>query len=190
MKFYNYLNELYADYNTINIIEYLKKCKPFINDWKKAKSENFLYSGRKLSAKYIIKKVRQDRKSLDTPINLHRLVDDEFEKLFDIKARSQTLFCTPNMAMARRYGVPYYIFPVGKYEIIWSDSVGDLYSSLIDVSYNEKLAVDLVNTAYKKGDLKNALKSGNEIMVYCKEYLAIKLDFIPYSTLSNLVKEM
>jgi hypothetical protein len=68
--------------------------------------------------------------------------------------------------------------------------VFDLYSSLIDVSYNEKLSVDLINTAYKKDDLKNALKSGNEIMVHCKEYLAIKLDFIPYSILSNLAKEM
>jgi hypothetical protein len=77
MKFYNYLNETYNEDEARKILKILlKDCKPYIDILKK---NNFMYyflTGRRINEEFIKRKVRQDRRSLDTPDDIHKWVDD------------------------------------------------------------------------------------------------------------------
>jgi hypothetical protein len=55
MKFSQYLNE--KDYD-LNEIKFLleRDCKPFLKDWRKLNTDNFLYTGRKISEGFVKKK--------------------------------------------------------------------------------------------------------------------------------------
>lgn len=190
MKFYNYINELDSQ-NEKKLVEHLKKCIPFINDLFLYGDGHFLYSGRRnLRADYIVKSIRQTRNPLDTNKDIHKIIDDSFYEKFGIRARSNTLFCTSSSWIAKNYGVPYFIFPMGKYEVIWSKTIFDLYSKTRTIDPDNELKIKNIVSNYKQGDLGGALKSGNEIMLHCKEYLAIKELYIPIYKLRMILKDI
>jgi hypothetical protein len=116
-KFYNYINEDYIE----DIIQSIQKdCKPYL---KELSGRNFLKhdlltSGRNDSRNFAVKNIRQDRKPRDIYPDIHEFIDNELQKKFGIKARSQTLFCYSNVSDAANYGSAYYIFPIGDFEII------------------------------------------------------------------------
>jgi hypothetical protein len=145
MRFINYLNENLEKIDTFKDL-ILSECRPFLNDIKKCPHGNMMYSGRKENDFLIRKRVRQDRIPKDTPKEIHLTLDKMFQKSFGIKARSQTVFALSNIAgYSSFYGSPYYIFPIGKYEIVWSDQIHDLYGDLIDwlLNYSEKFRADI-----------------------------------------------
>ncbi len=133
-KFINYLSENISTPDEIREM-LLTNCLPFIREWKRCSSyPHMLYSGRPSEYKKVIikKKVRQDRRPKDTPIEIHKAFDDRFHKEFGIRARSQCIFTVGNPNTAKFYGKPYAIFPVGKFEVIWSPQITDLYGDLLD----------------------------------------------------------
>ena len=154
----------------------LKDCKPYINILKKISFMYYFLSGRRSgygSLDFDKKKVRQNRKPKDTPEEIHQWVDKWFYEKFGIKARSQTLFCTSDRTSAHTYGKIYYIFPIGKFEVIWSKEHMDLYKRAymdMGIERYKEYFLDNYQYTYTKGKPVNALKSGNEIMLYCKEY--------------------
>lgn len=229
MKFQKYIIEA-NEISTLEILTILERdCKPFIKDFVATNQPTkFLYRGVKGSNKSILKKtVRSDRRPLDMANATHRLLNEYFEDKFGIPLRSKSAFVNPNYAVADNYGRAYIFFPIGKYEIYWSDEIKDLYNhvskspdtiyfksinrmsdSLYNILYKkahndkyvtfdewkekyieefdkkqEKVFKKLVDK-YKKGDLRGALLSNNEIMVTCKEYYLIPemyiTEFIKY----------
>lgn len=128
----NYLNE--ESFMLEKIKELLQDCRPYINDLKRTNHfpNRMLYSGRSSNTIFIQRKVRKDRKPKDAPKVVHETLDQLFYNEFGIKARSQTLFTFPTWSNASYYGNPYIIFPIGKYEIIWSDKISDLYGDMVD----------------------------------------------------------
>ncbi|MFW6030238.1 MAG: hypothetical protein ACOCRO_08295 [Halanaerobiales bacterium] len=111
-KFYKYLNE-----NVIDMSKYkdqiIDECYPFLKMLKKD-GYNFLYSGRK-TIDYIYKKeIRKNRVPSDTPEEFHDIIDELFYKSHGVKARSQSMFTYPSLDKVGFYGLPYYVFPVGK----------------------------------------------------------------------------
>lgn len=204
-KFNNYIKK-------DEFIGLLKDSSKFIKDWKKTNTNNFLYSGRKVLVPYFERKVRKDRVPLSTPLEIHKILDNRFQKEFGIKARSNSVFCVSDLDTAIDYGSVYYIFPKGKYEIIWSDQIDDLYTNLDDwIRYNEPDFKDFpfliklnssipehqkyydylkndfpIKKLYTKGNLKSALNSGYEIMLNCNEYVGIKW---PNKELESFLKE-
>lgn len=208
MRFYNYINE-----ENINKVreDINKLCKPYIKNLKKmaSRSDNdkFLFSGRKSSASDVIKgKVRQDRRPKDMPLEVHELLDKQFQKEFGIKARSNSLFCTLRVSTAKAYGVPYYIFPIGNYTTIWSNEVNDLFEWIKDdigtsrrndfdhlhgaidnwkhVNNKEEILdiIEDMNIPAKyytdKSYIRMKRDSDNEIMLHCKEYIGIGHAFV------------
>lgn len=125
MRFYNYLTE--AEEITYEDIK--RDCKPFLNDWKK-QMKSFLFSGRQSDDNFIKRKVRKNRKPKDTPEVVHNLVDNLFEKYMNIRPRSNSVFCYNEPRKTYGYGNSYMIFPIGKYKILWSPKVTDLYEYL------------------------------------------------------------
>ncbi len=110
-----------------------EKCKPYLRDWlpivKKDKKLVSLYRGMRSTKSFGEKKVRTNRRPTDSDKKLHKLVDDALYDKFNIKGRSQTIFCTGNTTTANAFGEVFMIFPVGPYEILWSEKVRDLYIS-------------------------------------------------------------
>jgi hypothetical protein len=193
MKFLKYLIENPTGYD--KFLEELKKdCAPFLHDLQHSKFlVNILYRGTKdILGQYQKKDVRTDRKPSETDVKIHNYADEFFYKKYDVKLRSETIFCSTSPSIAMDYGKIYVIFPVGKYDIYYSDKVRDFYTDLEEL-FNKKglgSAAELLNNqltdpmkkiidskikTYKKMKVNDNLGQ-NECMVHCKQYYAIDID--------------
>jgi hypothetical protein len=80
MKFKTFLNETYDEDEARKILKILlKDCKPYIDILKKNNFMHYFLTGRRKPMgddSLIKRKVRQDRRSLDTPDDIHKWVDD------------------------------------------------------------------------------------------------------------------
>ena len=201
MRLKHYINEA----KDIPWEQIKKDCQPFIKDLKDPKK--MLYSGRKCQLTYIKKEIRKNRKPADTPIVIHNWLDDLFKKKFGYKLRSECLFVTARKGIARAYGMPYVIIPIGKIDMYHNTSVIDLYGTLD----NEVLSLDYVDThwqdtdnrnlelitmfkeeaeklvnTYKKISLTNVDKV--EIMLRAKEYYGINADLVSSQDIFDKLK--
>lgn len=147
MRLINFLNEgaigdaLKTPWENVDfgIDDLLDKCRPYMNDLKKQRGKEpfLLWSGRGSTSMVIERKVRRNRRPVDTPKELHNFIDSVFEKEFGVRARSNSLFCYNNWGLTEQYGHAFAIFPIGKYKILYSREVGDLYDKfhIIDMHY-------------------------------------------------------
>lgn len=94
-----------------------------------------MWSGRKNNTDYFVKPVRGKRKPLDTDQEMHQGMDDALNKKFGFRGRSNAIFVTGDMSQSFSYGVPYMIFPVGKYQIAYSEIVRDFYFEIKSDNY-------------------------------------------------------
>lgn len=140
-----------------------------------------------------IKSVRKDRRALDTPSEISRVLDDAFEEHFKWRPRSQGLFAFGRRGReeANEYGKLCNVFPMGKFRYLWSPAVPDLYNmtkgKLVknEIPYKkEKLSQDELGDIYeimekivfqyKSTDLRAAITGPvREIMFDCDSYLAV-----------------
>ena len=210
MRFKQFLNED-PDEDIDNIVNTIKKdCKPFITDWKKLKSDSFLYSGRK---DFVIglgkRQVREDRKPRDTPPFIHKVADDWFFKKFGVRSRSNAVFTTFDYYSADYYGKPFYVFPIGKYTAVSSPVIEDLfnaiqykYNYLFDDEYKKILSEAIYTSSLTKEEIQKKiealLNSGNyskkltvhknEVMITCKNYYILSPGQVPKEQLYALLK--
>lgn len=152
MRFQNYLNESSIRFNKPKELSekewrdlyklwnlLYKKCKPFMKEFEKAVKvgvgtidARYLFRGMRDRGNWSIENVRKDRMPKDSSIEFHEMMNDAFEDAFGVRARSESVFATTLFSEAKHYGKVYIIFPMGKYKLIWSDEVEDLYSRFED----------------------------------------------------------
>lgn len=145
-----------------------------------------------------IKTVRTDRRPMDTPGEVHDILDHLFLKKFGIRARRDTVFCTTTLWQAEEYGIPYYFFPIGDFRMIFSKDVMDLTAELRDkdiltmdystgkrifnvIIDDESLQKELekfVNKYEMTADPGRAFASPGEVMVKCDKYYLVDVDII------------
>ena len=127
------------------------------------------------------KAVRKTRKPLDTLRAVSDILDDNFEKAFGWRPRSQSMFAVKDYSVAQAYGTPYMVFPVGKFRFLWSFEIPDLYGGvqqhpeLIGEDEEAEAAVEAMKKWYTEDpkDLCKALHSGGEIMIGASHYRAV-----------------
>ncbi len=178
VRLISFLNEQGIDLEHVREILSVN-CQPFLNEIRKNSAINatrMLFSGREDTRPVLRKKVRQDRKPKDTSKEVHETLDKMFQDAFGIKARSQTLFTFPTSGLALGYGNPYYVFPVGKYEIIWSDKIGDLYGDLLNwmrdtVKPRNKKFVEMIDQEFDRLKIDKVLSQ--KLAQYLKKNLPI-----------------
>jgi len=111
-----------------------------------------LYRGTNHSDPYktTLMKTRFDRIPSDTPLMIHDIVDVWFYKKFGIKARSQSIFTTPKLTFALRYGNAVAILPKGNVTFIYSNNVMDLFHLISRPLHDhlQDLNFDSINTKY------------------------------------------
>jgi len=115
-------------------------------------NKTVLYRGSENSneTKTVILKTRFDRKPTDTPQVIHDIIDVWFFNKFGIKARSQSIFTTPKLTFAKRYGVPTAILPKGNAVYIYSKKACDLFNNLSEriSTYIQDTEFDEINRKY------------------------------------------
>lgn len=211
MKFQQYITEE-NKIQTIHkgITDVYDNCMPFIKDLVQGgfdvtkKDDDLLYSARSKRDPIIKAPIRKGRKPRDMAPLRHEIFDRLLDKKFGIKGRSNALFCTGRYKTTLSYGghgKVYMIFPVGKYKILWSDVIDDLYNSPVaDMIFSEHLSAepysskdeikqaeqelnkDIIST-YQTGNLMKAIRSGHEIMLNGKSYIGLDYDLF-----SNQIK--
>lgn len=193
-----------------------KHCKDFMHeinaDLAKLKDPKFsLYRGIRLTnvkdiiltddgdeIEGYIKKVRSERRPLDTSSAISKLVDDVLEEKFGWRPRSQAIFCFTyrNRGGTTNFGLKSRVFPMGKMQYVYSPTVRDMtlqLSNWLDaqglkyVGKGKQLSADELE-AYKFGvksfieqndytdkGLEDAMMDNirPEVMVKCNEYLAV-----------------
>ncbi len=161
-----------------------KYCKPFL------KEKVMLYRGtHEHDESILFLKVRDDRKSSDSPEWIQTEFDKASKKLFGFKARSECLFTVPNKRSAAGYGSICTVFPKGNFQYLWSPEIRDLFYKYKADIKNDPTAKnpddyygdfwgDFVQKYYQTFGLKDSIKSKSEVMLYCPNgYYAVDMDY-------------
>lgn len=108
------------------------KCKSFIKDTKNSYGDTlyFLFSGRAGTRPYFRAPVRKGRDPKDMHPEIHNDFDDQFKRQFGIRGRTECLFATGSTSEASQYGNVFIILPIGKYHILWSPKIKDLFTHI------------------------------------------------------------
>ena len=192
-----------TDYNIEDmVLNIKKKCKQSLGYMKKAKSFMWRYDRTVKENDEAYKAyTRRDRRPLDTPESVHSFIDGWFKREFGWKARSNNVLFIEGRPkrsilniMDRKSNIKQTIvFPIGNIEFLWSPRIKDLTNdmSLEDIWYGDDEWQDLLegnlnNAGYEDTNMKNALRSGNEIMIHCKSYYGMVLDRIDEDILDEL----
>jgi len=199
MRLQQFINETYLSTENWEHLKGMleKDCKPYIKELKGAK-KLLLRGMKKYIEFYEIKNVRKNRKPRLIDKNLHIKLDNELNKIFGWKVRSQGLFTTTGKDVAKRWGDPCIVFPIGKFKYIWIDDTHDLYYGY-DVwfdgpagkgkykSNNEKIWDKYIYPSinkYHDTDLNKFLKMpdnptdhASECIIKCNKYYAINYEW-------------
>lgn len=183
---------------------FLKILKENINIKTYSGGNPILYRGIKnRDDDFIKEKVRKDRKSLDSSkhVDIEKL-DDMYQDKFGVRPRSQGIFCSFDASQADRYGDLFMIFPIGDFNYLvsesWEDTMDAWLFYLEDAKDNfddeemsefinkygeieegqsipDKYIKDMVvDKTYFNQNIKHGIENGNEIIIICDEYYAIK----------------
>jgi hypothetical protein len=183
-----------------------KDCQPYLQS---VIDPLMLFRGMTYGQGFIRKKVRKDdRTPKAASMSRHNLVNDYFIDRFGIPFRNG-IFCIPNLNVASGFGEVYVIFPIGKYEALWSPKVADLNYFFDDDEFDDlRAALDSMDTGsdeymHTVGELWDVMDSQkwirnrlddawafkNEIMIWCDHYYALPLSYITGLNASYATKE-
>ncbi|KAA5842656.1 hypothetical protein F2A38_10640 [Pseudomonas chlororaphis] len=144
---------------------------------------------RGVSAKYAVDRPqiltpRADRRPKDSPKAFHKIADQWFERNFGIPYRSKGLFLTSQLVSASTYAATVdhvmRIIPLSDYRYCWSPKVKDLIFSAqrLATSSPQEIENHLDSLSYSETDLQAAYDMGNEVMLYCENYIAIPISLV------------
>lgn len=187
MRFQQFINEDITDRATIQeTLELLfRDCTPFLKIAvrKNSMKQLWLYSGRKSERMTYKGTVRTDRQPRDTTPELHKFIDDRINEKFGIRFRSNSIFCYGNPAFSGAYGETFMIFPIGKFDYLWTHAAKDLYMSLIGrdpVDMIEELNYIIDRYQMNKEYEKAVMLGDREVMVHCNTYYAVHYRLYEY----------
>jgi len=143
--------------------------------------------------------VRNDRIPMSTPIKIHNNIDNWFEanSKNHIRYRSASLFCSGSRRLASSYaedsrGVVI-VLPVGEYHYAWARQCADLFEAILALSYEGGSPPDMSTFLpaceyLEDTDLTEAINSGHEIMLHCKEAILINNGFFRSNEILRALK--
>ena len=200
MKYGELIYETSTDNTNTIIMEFTKKCKPFLNQVGGSCSSNFMYRGTKgtdprtrqgaCEELIILPGSQPHRTPRNSTIELHNALNKAFIQLYHIPFRNGT-FVNGSVTSASIYGNVNAVIPLNEFHFLWSPDVSDLFSEFNAAKYKWSkslsddetihILIDRIMAGdyeYQTTDLLEAIKSGNEIMLYCDNYFS----FNPHDT--------
>lgn len=100
------------------------------------------YGGYATLRDFGITQTRKGRVPVDTPIEIHNMFDELFHAKYQIKPRSESLFCSKSLKVARNYADNvddvYIVVPLGNnVKYIYSNKILDFYQSMVDDTFDK-----------------------------------------------------
>lgn len=177
----------------IKVTNYIKtRCSQILKLYKE--TDNYLYHGFKDKMPLIFMgNPRDDRKPMDTDIELQKEADRKLKEAGFNALRSNSIFCTNRFKRASSYGEVYIIFPLNGFNYTYSDKLYDFYMdfSMTDLRIFKKLpSQEFVHYwKFKNKFLGNILDSpsGNEIYIN-GPYIAVGADNTYHQFHDNNIK--
>lgn len=136
-----------------------------------------------------VKSIRGDRRTLNTSQASHAAFNAMIDSVGGLADRSNSAFVSSDRNVAEFYGRVYVFMPLGDFHYTWSPEYADWYqefrpkyikalhrdnSSTQDTSKNQYYDPEKVSEVIKVDqDLREAIKSGNEIMIHAAAGLYI-----------------
>lgn len=134
----------------------------------------------------------------DSPKKLHDEMNRFFKEKFGWAARSHAMFVTGDYEQAKTYGPISLIFPIGKFQSLWSPDVYDQYhvysdmrdslwreqkrpnADLFDNEYREQVAVATAKKLQAADwrfntDLRKGLETKHEIMMFAPRFYIVRM---------------
>lgn len=105
-------------------------CQPFLraSGWSYPNGD-FLYRGMgRIEPEPFIEVPVRPREPKDSTKQIHALLDNQFAEDYGVRFRSKGIFCTGAQGIASDYGTVYMIFPIGKFDFLWSPLVDDAFN--------------------------------------------------------------
>lgn len=191
------LFEIHSDFNSFDVETawtlIKQHCQPFLTqnpNW----YDDRLYHGTKHTFTNFTKlKVNPNRKPRHNPKDMVKFVNDALTDAGFTANRNNSVFCSSERLMVDYYGEPCLVFPIGNFSFTWSSILGDfvLNSKISDpesVADSQKFIetlerasnkTEVIKKYYKNetnSTLLEAISSGSEIMISCKEVCLLKAD--------------
>lgn len=147
----------------------MKKCKPYLDEINADLGNYPLYRGtrKKYQAGTKLTHSATPRDPVDTDLQTHNLFNQAIQNAGKTADRSNAIFTSGSLRVAKRYGDTNLVFPIGDFYYTWSTKVADWYWYMVPVQSQ----IGLENLEYSiRGDdnsLKQAIKSNHEIMLHC-----------------------
>lgn len=182
----------------IDLNEVIENCKEYIEILQAGEKGCFLIRGIQvddIDIKLFPHSV-EFRKPRDTHIDLHNAINEHFENQFGWKVRNGVFTYgtkTNGHKLTTHYGTTYLIFPCGKFTYVYDSEIYDLTGT-----YNEfeRESCDFLkefikSIYYTNKELSKAIaniifdKKSAEIIINCKEYYLVNLEYI--DELTNLI---
>ena len=152
MRLTNSLQEAFVNTLTPDIIKQLQQTnQKYLSDVKHILDYQLHYLTRGISGSHpdcFKKDVRSDRRPTDSNKEWHDALNMEFLEKFNIKARSESLFCSK---LSAGYGdTLYIIFPIGNFYMLYSRAYPDLFlEEPKKVEDMPKKAQEILRTVYQ-----------------------------------------
>ena len=116
------------------------------------------------------------RNSRNTPAPVHHSMNIWFDHNYGHPYRNG-VFTTGEYLQAAQYGDIYAVFPIGKFDYLWVRGIPDMF---ILISPEITPTIEALERAkevgrFKSDNLKTAITTGSEIMLWTEEYYYIEL---------------
>lgn len=157
--------------------------------------------------------VRKDRAPIPTPKRIQDTFDRVMMEMYGKEFRSDSFFATGSPAMSDDRGIKHLVFPIGRFEYLWSEKLDDLiygFGSEEDITDEKGLywdmqeaeGMDAEDKVLKKflkenefvlnKDLRRAADKRHEVMIDCKYYYAIPAEKIHehYTTFQRMIGDL
>jgi len=175
------LIQLFESYDFLKqFTQVSQDCKPFLQDINHNSSFRIARGSKRIFENIQKQTSRlENRVPSHTPMDVHNkmnvILNDKFGHPF-----RNGVFGTGDVIGAKAYGRVYSMLPIGNYEFIWSSTIKDLFEEWLDLhdmldSKAPEALYKKIKKAYKNTNIIHAIKSHNEIMLWCKQYYLVPM---------------
>lgn len=161
----------------------LEKCMPYINIVGELEEDTILYRGVNSDYEDMVARSRGEYKGITTRYSGERA--NILKQYFNDKCKidlEKIMFTTGDLELARRFGKPYIIFPIGEFKYAYSPKGAVLpdistIEDLRNANYKCGVADDFNDGGMSDPDFVDAIRSGVEILIETQNYFPMSIAF-------------
>ena len=162
----------------------LSQCMPYINTIGEVEFNNVLYRGTDAKIEDFVARERSEAGGVTSNYSSSergQMIQNHFAKKYGINLDA-IIFTTADLSVAKTFGNPYVVFPIGAFKFVYSKTGIALpnintEADLQRANFVYGTADDTSDDGLPDPDFQNAVRSNNEIMIQASGYLPMSLGY-------------